>query len=184
MLPFSLTSGISLLKKIVWMSDLTACTWSTCLSCKYLSFLLFKFGEVDRGWRSRGSFPEPGANEEQPVGGEREMRHSLRKKLSSNPNLPHPTASAHRIYIYMSDPWISPSWPVRTLAGQCLPTSHHECTTAEPLQPLSHTARAWKHTLTWITWACLVSTFTTLWLQPRRFLVTLTGEQHQCLKFI
>lgn len=32
---------------------------------------------MDRGWRPRGSLPEPGADEEQPVGGERKVHPSL-----------------------------------------------------------------------------------------------------------
>lgn len=36
-----------------------------------------KFGEVDRGRRPRGSLPEPGADEEQSVGGEGKVHPSL-----------------------------------------------------------------------------------------------------------
>lgn len=32
---------------------------------------------MDRGWCPRGSLPEPGADEEQPLGGERKMHPSL-----------------------------------------------------------------------------------------------------------
>ena len=40
-----------------------------------------KFGEVDRGWRPRGSLPKPGADEEQPVGGERKVHPSLEEAV-------------------------------------------------------------------------------------------------------
>lgn len=36
-----------------------------------------KLGKVDRGRRPRGSLSEPGADEEQPVGGERKVHPSL-----------------------------------------------------------------------------------------------------------
>lgn len=36
-----------------------------------------KLGEMDRGRRPRGSLPQPGADEEQPVGGERKVHPSL-----------------------------------------------------------------------------------------------------------
>ncbi|KAL7378826.1 hypothetical protein ABVT39_019451 [Epinephelus coioides] len=42
-----------------------------------------KFGKVDRGRRPRGPLPEPGADEEQPVGGEREVHPSLEENPSS-----------------------------------------------------------------------------------------------------
>lgn len=40
-----------------------------------------KFGKVDRGWRPRGSLLEPGADEEQPMGGERKMHPSLEETI-------------------------------------------------------------------------------------------------------
>lgn len=40
-------------------------------------FLSTQLGKMDRGWCPRGSLPEPGADEEQPLGGERKMHPSL-----------------------------------------------------------------------------------------------------------
>lgn len=47
--------------------------------------LLSKFGKVDRRWCPRGSVFEPGADEEQPMGGERKMHPSLEETTPSCP---------------------------------------------------------------------------------------------------
>lgn len=52
-----------------------------------------KFGKVDRGRRPRGSLPEPGADEEQPLGGERKMHPALEE--TNRPTLPQPFNFTH-----------------------------------------------------------------------------------------
>lgn len=47
----------------------------------FIFSLFTKFGKVDRGWRSRGPLPEPRADEEQPLGGERKMHPPLGRKV-------------------------------------------------------------------------------------------------------
>lgn len=90
-----------------------------------------KLGEMDRGRRPRGSLPQPGADEEQPVGGERKVHPSLEETghQSNYPDWCTPTRWPLNLTLLTR--------PTKAMATQRLLTSHLECTTA-PLTFLEH----------------------------------------------
>lgn len=108
---------------------------------RLLSELCFphsQLGKVDRGCRPGGSFPEPRADEEQPLGGERKVRPPLEKAVE-----PSETSCDHRPdhHIPSADPL---TWPLsRTQPANVSPWMYNM-----PLKLSTHAMRTKKYTMT------------------------------------
>lgn len=96
--------------------------------------LSIKFGQVDRGRCTWRSLPKPGADEEQPVGGERQMHPPLGRRHPSPPELPVSTVTP------ADDPWSRPGlWGQRQNSAQWALTMNVLQLIPPPSSPHTHT---------------------------------------------
>lgn len=92
-------------------------------------FLSSKFGQVDWGRRSRGSLSKPRADEEQPMGGERQMHPPLGRRSIHPPRITHVNSNP------TDDPWSRPGlWGQWPDSAQCALTMN----VVQLLPPTSH----------------------------------------------